>query len=152
MAHVVSIAYTPPQIERRPTDRYARARLQRATLVANRGIQGDVKAKPGKRQLNIMLAETVAALHGEGLRTAPGELGEQLVIAGLEEWGLLPGDRLRIGRTALVELGEPRTPCGRFAHIQFVSVASGVGRIGFMARVLEGGEIQVGSNVTVERD
>jgi MOSC domain-containing protein YiiM len=151
MAHVVSIAYTPPQIERRPTDRYARARLQRATLVANRGIQGDVKAKPGKRQLNVMLAETVAVLQAEGLRTAPGELGEQLVVAGLNERALEPGSRLRIGRTAVIELGEPRTPCGRFAHIQSVSVASAVGRIGFMARVLEGGEIEVGSTVTVER-
>jgi MOSC domain-containing protein YiiM len=152
MPHVVSIAYTPADIERRPSDRYARAPLERATLVANRGIDGDVKSKPGKRQLNVMLAETVAALQAEGLRTAPGELGEQLVVAELDASALERGSRLCIGRTALIELTSLRTPCERFAHIQSVPAEFAVGRIGFMARVLEGGEIEIGSEVIVERD
>jgi MOSC domain-containing protein YiiM len=152
MAHVLSIAYTPGNIERAPAERYARVSCERAVLVAGRGIEGDVKARPGKRQLNVMLAEGVARLREDGYRTAPGELGEQLVIAGVEEDAVQSGARLRIGESAVVELGKLRTPCERFAGIQGSPAEAAKGRIGFMARVLAGGEIEVGSPVVVQGD
>jgi len=148
MPHIVSIAYTPADTERRPADHYARASLTHAALVAGQGIAGDVKAKAGKRQLNVMLAETVAELRAEGFCTAPGELGEQLVIAGLGA-AAIPGARIQLGDSAVIELGELREPCGRFARIQGVPAAAGEGRIGFMARVLVDGEIAVGSPATL---
>ena len=152
MGHVQSIAYTPENIARAPADRYARVSNERAVLVAGRGIEGDVKARPGKRQLNVMLAEGVARLREDGYRTAPGELGEQLVIAELAECAVESGTRLRIGETAVVELGKLRTPCERFAGIQGSPASAAKGRIGFMARVLMGGEIGVGSPVVVENE
>src|SRR4051812_4853899 len=82
-ASIVSIAYTPAGIERKPKDSYGRAAVPRATLVADHGIEGDRKARGGQRQLNVMRAEMVEQLQAEGYRTAPGELGEQLVIRGL---------------------------------------------------------------------
>jgi hypothetical protein len=45
--HVASIAYTPRTVERKPTDRYARVPLERATLVEGRGIAGDMKGTAG---------------------------------------------------------------------------------------------------------
>jgi len=41
---VVSIAFTPRGVERRPTDHYARVPVERATLIEQRGIEGDLKA------------------------------------------------------------------------------------------------------------
>jgi MOSC domain-containing protein YiiM len=152
MPHVVSIAYTPAYIDRRPADRYARAAVERAMLIANHGIEGDVKAKPGNRQLNVMLAETVAELRADGLDTSPGELGEQLVIAGLDERQVRPGVHIRLGDAALIELDALRTPCDRFARIQGVDITDAIGRIGYMARVLAGGEISVGSQAVIETD
>jgi MOSC domain-containing protein YiiM len=150
MAHVQSIAFTPADIERTPAERYARISCERAALVAGRGIAGDVKARPGKRQLNVMLAQGVARLRDDGYRTAPGELGEQLVIAGLEEGAVEPGMRLRIGDTAIIQLGKLRTPCARFAGIQGFPAAAARERIGFMARVVVGGEFEIGSPVVIE--
>ncbi|HEX6961924.1 MAG TPA: MOSC domain-containing protein [Lacipirellula sp.] len=149
MPHVVSIAYTPRDVERHPRDRYARVAVDRVTLVADRGIEGDAKANGGKRQLNVMFAETVADLAAEGLSVDPGELGEQLVIAGLGERSLGPGVRLRIGDSAMIELGKLRTPCERFAHIQDTPREAVIGRIGFMARVVKSGGIAVGSPVGI---
>ena len=149
MARVASIAYTPPDVERRPEDRYARATLGVARLVADHGIDGDAKAKRGKRQINVMLADTIAELAAEGYRTAPGELGEQLVITGIAPEEASPGMRLEVGPTAVIQLGELREPCSRFAAIQGVRAEDAVGRIGFMARVVAGGEIAVGSPVKV---
>jgi MOSC domain-containing protein YiiM len=149
MPYILSIAYTPFDVDRQPRDRFARVAVQRACLVANHGIDGDAKATASKRQLNVMLAETVDQLRAEGLHALPGQLGEQLVIAGLNPHDLAPAVRLRIGDDAVIEFGKPRTPCDRFAHIQGVPVESAVGRIGYMARVINDGEIAIGSPVTL---
>jgi MOSC domain-containing protein YiiM len=149
MPHLVSITYKPADIEQRPEDHYARVAVERVALVEGRGIDGDTKGHGGDRQLNVMLAETVADLRAEGFRTGPGELGEQLVITGLEPSLLVPGVRLRLGETAVIEVTSPRAPCSRFEHIQGRPIAAASGKIGVMARVVCGGAIAVGEEVAV---
>jgi molybdopterin adenylyltransferase len=148
--HIVSISFTPADIERRPRDRYARAALDRAELVEGHGIEGDAKGGRGQRQLNILLAEIVEQLGAEGFRTGPGELGEQLVIAGLSDVPLLSGVRLQLGASAVVEVASTRTGCERLEHIQGRPRDEAQGRIGVMARVIRGGTIAVGDAVRVE--
>jgi MOSC domain-containing protein YiiM len=123
--------------------------VERVILQAGHGIVGDAKARSDSRQLNVMLAETIEQLNSEGFRTAPGELGEQIVIAGLPRQAGVPGARLQLGESAVIELGYLRVPCGRFERIQDKSKELVRGRIGFMARVLIGGEVGVGSPVMV---
>jgi MOSC domain-containing protein YiiM len=150
VAEIVSIVYKPAVIESKPPDHYARLPLARAALVAGRGIDGDVKGNGGKRQLNIMAAEDVAWLRAHGFRTGPGELGEQIVVAGVapEAWAV--GGRLRLGDSAVIEVCEPRTGCARFEHIQGHSRQEVEGRIGVMARVVQGGTIAIGDGVSAE--
>jgi MOSC domain-containing protein YiiM len=149
MAHIVSIAYTPRGVERRPTDHYARVPVERATLVEQKGIQEDVKGSGGARQLNVMRAETLAELAAEGRKTGPGEMGEQLVIAGLDPAALAEGTRLQLGESAVIEAGIPRTGCNRFEYIQGTAKQSVAGRLGVLARVVAGGDVAVGDEVTV---
>ncbi|MFO0965836.1 MAG: MOSC domain-containing protein [Gemmataceae bacterium] len=144
MAHLVSITVKPANAPR-DAARFTRISTPRAELVADHGIAGDAKASPG-RQLNVMLAETVALLAAEGFRAGPGELGEQLVIAGAPD--AAPGQRLRLGPAAVIELEEPREPCGRFARVQGRARETAIGRIGFMARVVVSGAITVGCEVS----
>jgi MOSC domain-containing protein YiiM len=148
VAHIVSIAYTPADIERKPPDWYGRVAIDRAVLVEGHGIDGDLKAARGKRQLNVMRAETLAELSAEGRKVAPGEMGEQLVLAGVDPALLVPGSRLRLGATAVIEVTLARTPCDRFEHIQGTSKESVDGKLGVMARVVAGGEIRTGETVT----
>src|SRR5262245_39800042 len=133
VAQLISICYTPATLERRPADDYARAAFGQANLLADHGIEGDVKSRGGKRQLNFFCAEMVEQLKKEGFRTGPGELGEQLVIAGLSPESLTVGVRLRLGESAVIEITTPRTPCSRFAHIQGKTIEQAWGRLGFMA-------------------
>jgi MOSC domain-containing protein YiiM len=147
MPHIASIAYTPRDIERRPTDYYARMPVERATLVEQRGIKGDVKGNGGLRQLNVMRAETLVEEAAKGRKTTPGEMGEQIVIAGLDSADFVEGVQLRLGESAVIEIGKPREPCERFAHIQDTPKENGIGRIGVLARVVAGGEIAVGDPV-----
>jgi len=150
MAQLMSIAFKAADLETKPEDRFSRRVASCATLAPRQGIVGDAKGATGNRQLNVMLAETVDELQVEGLRTAPGELGEQLIIAGLPASAGSVGVRLRIGGTAVIEVGIPRTGCARFEHIQGRPKSAVAGRLGFMARVVVGGEIAVGDEVVVE--
>ena len=147
MPHIVSIAFTPGDVERKPADWYARIPHERATLIEGRGIAGDVKGNGGDRQLNVMLAEALAELAKAGRKVGPGEMGEQLVIAELDPSHLTQGTRLRLGSTAVIEIGIPRTGCPRFEHIQATTKLSVAGRLGALAHVVIGGAIAVGDDV-----
>lgn len=147
MAHVVSICYTPAGVERRPADRFARVAVAQAALVEDFGIDGDAKGGGDKRQLNVMTAETLALLRAEGFKVAPGELGEQIVVAGVDEAALVPGARLALGDAAVIEVTLPRTGCDRFEHIQGKPKATAKGRLGVMARVVAGGVVRAGDPV-----
>ena len=147
MAHLVSIVYSPHGVEARPADHYARVSLERITLIEGKGIAGDRKGGSGKRQLNVMCANVIAELGAEGFKTAPGEMGEQLVIDGIEPSALMMGTRLRIGDTAVIEMNIPRTGCVRFERIQGKLKSQAAGRLGVLATVLIGGEIAIGDEV-----
>lgn len=149
MAHIVSIVYTPDDVERQPDNHYARVPLQRAVLIESHGIQGDIKGNRGTRQLNVMQAETLEELKAAGLKAQPGELGEQIIVSGLPMELLGEGTLLRIGLSAQIQVGIPRTGCGRFEHIQNTSKKNVVGRLGVLAKVASGGEIAVGDEVVV---
>ncbi|MEX2170135.1 MAG: MOSC domain-containing protein [Pirellulales bacterium] len=150
MSHIASIVFKPTDLENQPADQFSRVAMETAGLVAGHGIAGDTKGDSKNRQLNIMRSETITELHREGYRTSPGELGEQIVIAGLppDEW--IAGATLRLGESAVVELISLRKGCARFAHIQDRPIQQSEGRIGFMARVVQSGEIAVGSPVEAD--
>jgi MOSC domain-containing protein YiiM len=147
MPHIASIAYKPAESEAQPADRYSRVSVARAELIAGHGIAGDTMGGARDRHLNIMRSELIAELRSEGFHTATGELGEQIVIAGLAPDAWRPGARLQLGDSAVVELLKLRKGCPRFVHIQGQPLELSAGRIGFMARVIEGGRIAVGSTV-----
>jgi MOSC domain-containing protein YiiM len=149
MATVVSIVHTPAGIDPRPPDRYARVPLEAATLEPGRGIVTDRKGGRPERQLNVMALETLHQLRAEGYRTAPGEMGEQIVVAGIDIGRLAAGTRLRLGDTAVIEVQNARTGCERLRHIQGCELAAVAGRLGVMARVVTGGAVRVGDEVAV---
>lgn len=147
MAHIVSIVYRPKGTKR-PQDRYERVPADRVRLVAKWGIEGDMKGSKTKRQLNVMHAEQLAELGTEGFKAGPGELGEQIVVAGVDPAAMVAGVRLKL-RDAVIEVVEPRTGCARFELIHGRSRRDVKGRLGVIAIVVSGGEVAVGDTVEV---
>jgi MOSC domain-containing protein YiiM len=146
-AHVVSIVCKPEGEGPEPENRYHRIPLRSAELITGRGIVGDRKGGHPKRNLNIMSFETLEALRKEGFSTLPGEMGEQIVVRGLDVGALAPGDQLRIGTQACVQVVDHRTGCQRFERIQGKSLQQAAGRMGVMAAVVTGGRNDVGDPV-----
>jgi MOSC domain-containing protein YiiM len=146
MSELVSIVYKPKDAAA-SAEGYLRVSLQQAQLIAGYGTEGDAKGGHPGRHLNIMSAESLRTLAGEGFHTAPGQLGEQLVIAGLAVDSLPGGTRVQIGESACVEIVEPRTGCGRFEQHQGKLRQEAAGRLGVMAQVLVSGLVRVGDPV-----
>lgn len=83
----------------------------------------------------------------------PGLFGENLLIGGLESASVPIGERLRVGGV-LLEVSSCRIPCGtlgaRLEDAGFVKRFAQARRPGFYARVLEGGDLGRGDDVTRE--
>ncbi|MBX9622951.1 MAG: MOSC domain-containing protein [Gemmataceae bacterium] len=146
---VESIVYAPEAGDPKPAGHFARVPSDRVALTAGAGIDGDRKAVGGGRQLNVMLAEVMAELAAEGFKAGPGELGEQLVLSGIDRAALTRGARVRLGGAAVIEVDIPRTGCARFEAIQGKPRSAAAGRLGVMARVVSGGPVAVGDAVEV---
>jgi MOSC domain-containing protein YiiM len=87
---------------------------------------------------------------------SPGIFGENLTTEGMTEEEVYIGDVLAIG-TAVLQVTHPRIPCFRLSHRLglplFHDEQLQSGRVGFLLRVLEDGELEGGAPIIlVERD
>ncbi|HVS39474.1 MAG TPA: MOSC domain-containing protein [Gemmataceae bacterium] len=147
---LVAVVYKPDGVESRPADRYARIAVREAVLRAGHGIDGDCKAGRDNRHINLTSVENAEALRAVGFRAGPGETGEQLVVQGIDVAALKPGDRLRLGATACLEVASQRNGCLRFQQVQGRPLKGTQNRLGVMATATAGGVIRVGDPVWVE--
>lgn len=150
MSHIYSLCYQPKKTPHRPPYYYRRVPVQSLNLIAGHGIEGDQKAgRHPQRQLNLMSFETLEIMRAEGFKTNPGEMGEQIIIKGLEVGNLVAGTRLQLGESACIEIHEKRTGCDWFKQIQGRSSKDTAGNMGVMASVITGGVVRVGDAVKV---
>ncbi len=149
MATITSIVYRPDNVPAKPADHFSRVALETVQLVAAYGIEGDRKGGHPDRQVNIMSQETLDQLATEGFQTAPGSMGEQIIISGLDINSLAADSRLQIGDEAVVEIVSPRTGCDRFEAIQKLPPSSAAGRLGMMCRVTQSGPIKLGDTIKI---
>jgi MOSC domain-containing protein YiiM len=141
--NLVSIVYSPL------AGSYNRKPLSQAVLLAGYGVEHDRKGGHPKRNLNVMDGEILSQLAAEGYPAGPGDLGENLIIQGINLSEQPSGTRVRIGRDAVIELIALREPCYKLTSLDPRMPGSVVGRVGMMARVVEGGVITVGDSVVV---
>lgn len=115
--------------------------MTEATVVANRGIEGDHHGRPGSsRQVVLVEAEVL-----DDLDLQPGQIREQLCIRGLT---VSAGDVIEIGSVRL-EVVKPRVPCGVMDDVRPGLRSQLVGRAGWCARAVTGGRIVVGDAVAI---
>ena len=106
------------------------------------------------RAVSLYSLELIEALRVEGHSIAPGTIGENLTLAGLDWQALRPGVRLDIGEVS-IELTADAPPCrniaGSFKDGGFKRVAEKAhpGWSRFYARVLKEGTLRVGDRVRI---
>ena len=124
------------------------------------GVEGDFnrwrteKAAGDPDQAVLLLAdEVLAQLRAEGWPVGPGDLGENLLLAGLLGDALAPGARVRAGGVEL-EISKRCDPCVVLYGLPYVGQERGPGfvrtlrgRRGWFARVTRGGMVRVGMEI-----
>jgi len=117
--------------------------------------QNDLEHHGGPdRAVCLFSLERIMALQAEGHPVHPGSTGENLTVSGLDWEGLAPGDRLRVGETALLEITTYTTPCKTigpsFADGNSIRISQKMhpGWSRLYARVLEPGRISIGDEIS----
>jgi MOSC domain-containing protein YiiM len=118
--------------------------VERVEAVADTGLAGDRRKRPGNRQVLFMTEE-----HLREFGLAPGDVREQVIVRGLDLYGPTAGTRLRIG-TAVFALGGPCAPCARMDEVRNGLQAAIDGKRGRFASVAVAGSFAVGDPVVLE--
>jgi TatD DNase family protein len=122
----------------------------RARLVENHGLEGDAHAGDWPRQVSLLDHDRVRAFREKGAEVEDGDFGENLVVRGLDFTSLPVGTRLKCGE-ALLETTQIGKECHSPCRIHQRMGDCLMPREGVFARVLRGGLIGVGDDLTVIR-
>jgi MOSC domain-containing protein YiiM len=122
----------------------------RARLRRDHGIDGDAHAGPGHRQVSILgLGEVESFKRRSGLQLRAGAFGENLIIASDELGSLGLGSSIRVGDTAVLSITQLGKQCHHHCAIFHQTGDCIMPRVGLFARVVEGGDIEVGAKAEV---
>lgn len=118
-------------------------------FILEHGLDGDAHAGDWHRQVSLLGTESIAKIITAGMDVRPGDFAENVTTTGLCLWELPIGTHLQLGDTVRLEV----TQIGKTCH-QHCKIFQQVGdcvmpREGIFARVLQGGEVQVGDKVAI---
>ncbi|MEN2785991.1 MOSC domain-containing protein [Sphingomonas qilianensis] len=153
--------------------RFAKPRRNEIRLIEGLGVEGDAhlgvtvqhlsrqKKDPGAvnlRQVHLIHAELFDELAAKGFAVAPGELGENVTVRGIDLLGLPEGAVLALGNAARVRVTGLRNPCKQIDRFQkglmaalLNKAADGtlVRKSGVMAVVVASGVVRAGDAVRI---
>ena len=121
--------------------------VESAVLREDYGIEGDAHAGSWYRQVSLLGLEKIEEFRARGAEVEFGAFGENLVIEGFDFRNLPVGTRFRIG-DVLLEMTQIGKECHTHCAIYHMVGDCIMPREGVFAKVLEGGEIKVGDEVT----
>lgn len=118
-----------------------------AKLVEGLGIEGDTHASAASKR-QVLLADKEAL---DAVGVLPGTIKENVTVEGVDVMQLPAGSRVRLGRSAVLEITAICEPCFRMDEIREGLKQELEGRRGMVSRVVRGGTISVGDSITIER-
>lgn len=119
----------------------------KAVLQVGHGLVGDAHAGPWHRQVSLLSKEKIDTFR-EKLWVEYGAFGENLVVSGFDFRNLPVGSRFVVGDVVL-EMTQIGKECHNDCVIKQQTGECIMPREGVFARVLKGGEIHVGDEVTL---
>ncbi len=121
----------------------------KSLLIRESGIQGDAHAGDWHRQVSLLAEESIAKMVQMGLKVGPGDFAENITTRGLDLLSLPIGMRFQMGKEALLEVTQIGKVCHTRCAIFYQAGDCVMPKEGIFARVLKGGEIEVGDEILV---
>jgi len=121
--------------------------VRSANLIEGLGLEGDKHANAASKR-QVLLADKEAL---DAVGVLPGTIKENVTVEGVDVMRLPAGSRVRLGRSAVLEITEVCEPCFRMDEIRDGLKQELEGRRGMVARVVQGGIINIGDPIRIER-
>lgn len=122
--------------------------IEKVRLIENFGLEGDAHGGNWHRQVSLLSYEKVLAFEEKGISAEDGAFGENLLVEGFDFKTLPVGTRFRCG-DALLEMTQIGKECHSHCEIYQAVGDCIMPREGVFARVLHGGEIQIGDELEI---
>jgi MOSC domain-containing protein YiiM len=127
--------------------RFPMREVAEVEAIVDKGLKGCIHGRPSsKRQVLLMDRETL-----DKFGLAPGEIKENLTVAGMDFQKLGVGQLLRVGES-LMEITTPCDPCPRMDDIRMGLQEELRGQRGWLCKVIEAGMIRQGDRVVVRSE
>jgi MOSC domain-containing protein YiiM len=123
--------------------------VPQARLLVEHGIEGDIHAEGGIRQLSLLSLASINKMIAMGATVHPGDFAENLTVDGLEVMTLPVGTRLKVGDDVLLEVTQIGKTCHKGCAIRELVGDCVMPREGIFARILTEGIVKVGDIVEV---
>ena len=131
---------------------------QETVVIGNQGVEGDYHsgpfnrhkktgpAEPNSRQVTLVAQEVLEEMNARlGTELKPGDLGENVLVAGLGDLSqLVRGDRLQLGTDVVLEIRAQNSPCNVIGVYHPTLVEEITGKRGVSAIVLTTGSVRPG--------
>ena len=121
-----------------------------AVFVEDWGLEGDAHAGKWHRQVSLLSNEKIEDFRARGAVVEDGAFGENLVVEGIDFAKLPVGTRFRCGEVVL-ELTQIGKECHNGCAIFQKMGECIMPREGVFTRVLKGGKVSVGDEMTVDK-
>jgi len=123
-----------------------------AQLRIDFGIVGDAHAGKWHRQVSLLAVESIDKMVARGVKVSPGDFAENITTEGIDLLKLSIGNRLKLGRSAELEITQFGKKCHDRCEI-FEQVGDCImPREGVFAKVTKPGSVSVGDAVEVTDD
>ena len=124
--------------------------VERGELRAGHGLVGDVHAGSWHRQVSLLDEADIESMRARGLDLTHGAFGENLVVRGADLETLIPGARLSVGASAVLQITQRGKTCHTRCAIYEQAGDCIMPRMGLFARVRRGGPVKPGDRVLVD--
>ena len=120
-----------------------------AWLEVEHGINGDAHAGDGHRQVSLLAKESIEKMQALGLDVRAGDFAENLTTEGLELPVLPVGAQLLAGDGVTLEVTQIGKTCHERCAIYYQAGDCVMPKEGIFARVLSGGRVAPGDEITI---
>ena len=142
---IVSIAMSKKKGTRKTT-------IEEAILLQDHGLEGDAHAGPWHRQVSFLASESIERSQKQGLDVTFGDFAENIATTGID-WKNVPiGTKVKLGDDALVEITQIGKECHNKCAIYYQAGDCIMPKEGIFGRVLQGGKIACGDDITLLQD
>ncbi len=143
MGRVVAVCTSPKRGTKKDN-------VGRAEFIGNFGIKNDGHAGDWHRQVSLLSYDKVLAFKERGAEVSNGDFGENLLVEGIDFKTLPVGTILRCNGVAM-QLTQVGKECHSHCEIHDRMGDCIMPREGVFARVLQGGVISAGDDLTIEQ-